>query len=84
MLSPRLAVTMSGMPSPLKSADSQRVRVEADGYDFLRLERAVAVAQQHAHGVVHSIGDDEVGLAVAVDVHHRERIAPPTRLGKSL
>ena len=27
--------------------------------------------QQHAHGVAAVVGDDEVGLAVAVDVRHR-------------
>ena len=32
------------------------------------LEGAVAVAQQHAHGVVAVVGDDQVGLAVAVHV----------------
>ena len=42
-----------------------------DGEGLLGLEGAVAVAQQHAHGAAVAIGDDEVGLAVAVEVGHR-------------
>jgi hypothetical protein len=37
------------------------------------LEGAVAVAQQHADSVAEQVGDDEVGLAVAVEVRHRYR-----------
>ena len=83
VLSPRLDVTMSGMPSPLKSAVTSVNGFEPDREDLLGLKRAVAVAQEHAHGVVDRVGDDEVGLAVAVDVHRIDRVGPDSG-GKTL
>ena len=63
---------MSTLPSPLKSATATAAGVSPVGNDLLRLERAVAVAKQHAHGVVASVGGDDVGNTVAVQVGHRQ------------
>ena len=45
-------MTRSGMPSPVNIANRHRIGVIARGKGLLRLEGAVAVAQQHAHRVV--------------------------------
>ena len=46
-------------------------RAAADGEGLLHAEGAVAVAQEHAHGVAAGVGRHEVGPAVAVEVGHR-------------
>ena len=42
------------------------------GVDCRRLERAIAVAQQHPDRVVGVVGEDQVGYTVPVDVRHRQ------------
>ena len=66
-----LATTMSGLPSPLTSATATERGCVPVAIGGLWLEGAVAVAQEHAHAVARLVGDDHVGLAVAVDVGHR-------------
>ena len=65
------AVTMSGMLSPAQVGHDHRRRAGADGIDLLRLEGAVAVAQQDTHRVVDVVGGDDVGNAVAGQVRDR-------------
>ena len=57
-----------GLAVAVEVAHRHRRGVGADGVGDLRLEGAVAVAQEHADGVGAGIGDGEVGLAVAVEV----------------
>ena len=64
---------MSGLPSPLTSATATESGDPARGVGGLGSEGAVAVSQQHAHGVAAVVGDDEVGHAVAVEVRDRDR-----------
>ena len=80
--SPWLAVTISTLPSPLKSAAATPRGVAAGREGFLRLERAVAVAQQHAHRVVAPVGGDDVGDAVAGQVGHRHASRGRSRRGR--
>src|SRR5678815_5161647 len=40
---------------------------------YLRLESAVAVAQQYTHRIIVSIGHYEVKLSIAIDVRDRDR-----------
>ena len=70
LLPPSSATTRSGLPSPLTSATATE-RGSSRWRRSAGLEGAVAVAQQHAHVAADVVGDDEVGLAVAVDVRHR-------------
>ena len=58
------------MPSPVRSATATEIGSLARSEGLLGLERAVAVAQQHADAVVGSVGGDDVGDAVAVQVGH--------------
>src|SRR5439155_21523045 len=44
-----------------------------DSEGLLILEGAIAVTEQHANRIVASVGNDEVRLAVPVDVRHRYR-----------
>ena len=46
------AVTRSLLPSPLKSATATEIRPASRAEGLLGLKRPVAVAEQHAHGVV--------------------------------
>ena len=71
LLPPKLATTRSGLPSPLTSPTATERGDEPTAKVAGSAEGAVAVAQQHAHGVAAVVGDDEVGLAVAVDVRDR-------------
>ena len=53
------------------------MRQTPHGKGLGRLERAVAVAQQHRHRVVAVVGGDDVGVAIAkVRDRHRIRITP--------
>ena len=77
LLLPELAVTMSGLPSPLTSATATEVGFvpTAKGEPGAIAERAGAVPQQHTDVVIVIVGDDEVGETVAdVRDRHRTRI----------
>ena len=71
---PRLsAVTRSSLPSPLKSATATEDGKVPSALDLGGLERAVAVAQQHAHRArALVVGRDHVGMAVIVEVTDRD------------
>ncbi len=69
----RLVSMRSGLPSPLTSATRRGILVRAQLQDRLGLERAVAIAQQHADRASAFVGGDNVELAVAVQVRHRDR-----------
>ena len=83
----KLATTRSGLPSPLTSAVATelgrcpvaKVCWVAKGTRVAPRRRRV---QQHRHRVAVVVGDDEVGLAVAVDVRHRHggRESPPAKV----
>ena len=66
-------VMMSSLPSPVRSADGHGILVLARAQDDWRPEGAVAVAQQHVDGAGVAVADDQVELAVAVEVGHRQR-----------
>ena len=61
------------MPSPFRSAAATETGLDARGVVDLGGEGAVAVVEQHAHGVAAVVRDGEVGLAVAVQVRRRDR-----------
>ena len=69
MLPDRSRTTLSGMPSPLKSA-SNGVSVSTDAAGRHRLEGAVTFAQEHPDRAVVVADGDQVGPAVAVDIGH--------------
>ena len=71
-----LATARSGLPSPLKSATATEAGLVPTAIVDGGREGAVAVAEEHAHGVAAVVGDGEVGLAVAVQVRHRDRAGP--------
>ena len=68
-----LATMMSGLPSPFKSATASEYGLCSDREDLLGQECAVALAEEHADGVVVVVGDDQVRDAVAAHIgdHHR-------------
>ena len=70
MLPERSRTTLSGMPSPLKSARNGVSRQTDAAAGRRRLEGAVTLAQQHADRAVVVADGDQVGPAVAVDVRH--------------
>ncbi len=75
-------MTRSGLPSPFTSATATAERLDTGGEGLLVLEGAIAVAQQHAHGVIIGVGDDDVGLAIAVHVRHRHGRREPQLVAK--
>ena len=78
VLSKALAVTMSGMPSPVRSATATEngCRPVAKVVLGREADALIVPAQvhQHADGVAGRVGDDDVGPAVAGEVGHRQRI----------
>ena len=70
MLPDRSRTTLSGMPSPLKSARNGVSRQTDAAAGRRRLEGAVTLAQQHPGRAVVVADGDQVGPAVAVDVGH--------------
>ena len=62
--------TRSGLPSPLTSGHALGCSTASRWRRSVRCRRCRRRAEQHAHGVV-GVGDDEVGLAVAVEVARR-------------
>ena len=88
VLSPRLATTRSGLPSPLRSPTATEIGADPGGEGLLGGEGGRGRArrrrvQQHRHGVGVTVGDDEVGLAVAVEVADRHGDGQPTPVAKS-
>ena len=86
LLLPELAMTISGRPSLVTSATA---KVNALVPPVLTGEpgageNAGAVVQQHADVIAAEVGDEEVGLAVAVDVRHLDamRVVPPELKGE--
>ena len=73
-----VATARSVRPSPLKSPATMASGIGPHGVGDLVLEGAVAVAQQHRHGVVALVCDGQVGAAVAVEVprHKGDWVGP--------
>ena len=68
VLALRLPTTRSSLPSPFRSAIASEAGPLPAGKVCCAAERAVAVAQEHAHGVAAVVGRDDVGDAVASQV----------------
>lgn len=71
VLSPRLAVAISGTPSPRKSA-VVTLRSKTYGVGPLWLERAIALSEKDAGGVVIVVNHRRVRHAVAVEIRNRD------------